>query len=248
MISYDFNQNNVVVTGGTRGIGRAISEAFLRAGARVIAVYAGNRQAAEAFASDNREFADQLTVYQADVSNYEQVEELFQWLEKEIKQLHVLVNNAGIRRDAIVGMMTEEEWRGVIDTNLSSVYMMSKFAIQNMLGKRYGRIINITSPSGEKGFPGQANYAASKAGQVAFSKSMAREVGKRKVTVNCVSPGFIDTELLDGLPEEQLKAYRQMTALQRFGKPEEIAAAVLFLASEEASYITGATLEVSGGV
>ncbi len=248
MISYDFSGQNVIVTGGTRGIGRAISEAFLAAGARVIAVYAANQEAASTFARDNQAFSAQLHLQQIDVADYAQVEKFYQWLETEISDLHVLINNAGIRRDAVVGMMTEEEWRSVLDTNLSSVYMMSKFAIQKMIGNRYGRIINITSPSGERGFPGQANYAASKAGQVAFAKSMAQEVGKRKVTVNCVSPGFIDTDLIASLSKQQLDTYRQMSPLQRFGKPEEIAAAVLFLASEEAAFITGATLTVSGGV
>ncbi len=248
MISYDFSGQNIVVTGGTRGIGRAIAEAFLAAGGRVVAIYAGNRQAAEAFTDHNRQFADRLTIRQLDVSDYEAVADFYQKLETEIEQLHVLVSNAGIRRDNVVGMMTRDEWQSVLDTNLTSLYAMSKFAVQQMLGHRYGRIIAITSPSGQLGFPGQANYAASKAGQVAFIKSLAREVGRKKITANCVSPGFIDTDFIASLPEEQRKAYRQNIALRRFGTPEEVAACVLFLACEQAAYVTGSTLQVTGGI
>ena len=248
MITYDFSGQNMLVTGGTRGIGRAISEAFLRSGARVFAVYAGNRKAAEDFAAANAEHGDRLSLHQLDVADYGAVERFYQWLDREIEQLHGLINNAGIRQDAVVGMMSLQEWQSVLDTNLTGVYAMSKLAIHKMLGRRYGRIINITSPSGELGFAGQANYAASKAGQIAFTKSLAREVGKRKITVNCVSPGFIDTEFIANLPEQQLAAYRQMVDLKRFGTAREVADSVLFLASEEASYITGATLHVTGGV
>lgn len=248
MITYDFHDQNIIVTGGTRGIGRAISEAFLKAGGRVIALYAGNEKAAADFAAANDEHKERVTIKKVNVADIEAVSQFYQWFEKEIDQLHVLVNNAGIRRDNVVGMMSMEEWQSVLETNLSSVYTMSKFAIQAMLSHRYGRIITITSPSGQAGFPGQANYAASKAGQVAFSKSLSREVGRRKITVNCVSPGFIDTEFIANLPEDQIKTYQKMTALQRFGTPPEVANSVLFLASEEASYITGSTLEITGGI
>jgi 3-oxoacyl-[acyl-carrier protein] reductase len=160
----------------------------------------------------------------------------------------VLVNNAGIRRDAIVGLMPREDWRRVLDVNLDGTYHMTKFAVQAMSRQRYGRIVNIVSPCAHLGLPGQANYAASKAGQIAMAKTLAKETAKRKITVNCVSPGFVDTELLSDLDAEKKKELLKMVPLGRFGDPKEIAAAVLFLASKEASYVTGAVLEVTGGI
>lgn len=247
MISFDFSGQTVLVTGGTRGIGAALSQAFYEAGARVVALYGGNHARAEEFAAG---FADRsrLAVRCVDVADYAAVEGFFRALPELCESLEVLVNNAGIRRDGIVGMLSPEEWGAVLDTNLGGTYAMSKFAVQAMMGNRYGRIVNITSPSGRLGFAGQANYAASKAGQVAFAQSLAKEVAKRNITVNCVSPGFVETEFIVGLPEEQLKAYRASVPLRRFARPEEVAQAVLFLCSEEAAYITGTVLEISGGL
>jgi 3-oxoacyl-[acyl-carrier protein] reductase len=145
-------------------------------------------------------------------------------------------------------MMREDDWRKVIDTNLTGTFNMCKLAVQNLMRKRYGRIIVITSPIGRIGFAGQSNYAASKAGQVALVQSLSKEVASRKITVNCVSPGFIDTDFIGDLPEEQKKAYLGMVPLKRFGMPEEVAHPVLFLASAESAYITGSTLEVTGGL
>jgi 3-oxoacyl-[acyl-carrier protein] reductase len=247
MIHFDFSGQTVVVTGGTRGIGAAVSRAFYEAGACVLAVYAGNHERARAFAA---EFGDseRMQVHCVDVSDYAAVEEFFRTVIAACDSLEVLVNNAGIRRDSVLGMLPQEDWQAVMDTNLGGTYAMSKFAVQAMMGNRYGRIISMTSPSGRMGFAGQANYAASKAGQVALTKSLAKEVAKRKITVNCVSPGFVDTEFIGALPEEQLKAYKGMVPLKRFADPAEIANAVLFLASEEAAYVTGTVLEVSGGL
>ncbi|MEQ8278034.1 MAG: 3-oxoacyl-ACP reductase FabG [Deltaproteobacteria bacterium] len=239
----DFSNQTVVVTGGTRGIGRAITEAFLGAGAEVFALYAGNDEAANAFVASTGN--DKLHVAKVDVSDYNAVEAFFGGLESPPQ---VVVNNAGIRRDQIVGMMPAEDWRRVIQVNLDGTFHVSKFAVMAMSRQRYGRIVNIVSPSGHLGFAGQASYAASKAGQVGMARSLAKEVAKRKITVNCVSPGFVDTELLADLSEEQKQAYRDMVPMKRFGTGEEIAAAVLFLASKEASYISGATLEVTGGL
>jgi 3-oxoacyl-[acyl-carrier protein] reductase len=247
MIRFDFTGQTVLVTGGTRGIGAAVSQAFYAAGARVLALYGGNHARAEEFAA---RFADpsRLLVRCVDVADYAAVEAFFRELPSLCGTLEVLVNNAGIRRDGIVGMLAPEDWRAVLDTNLGGTYAMSKFAVQAMMTNRYGRIVNITSPSGRLGFAGQANYAASKAGQVAFAKSLAKEVAKRKITVNCVSPGFVETEFIAELPEEQLKEYRASVPLRRFAQPEEVAQAVLFLCSEEAAYITGTVLEISGGL
>jgi 3-oxoacyl-[acyl-carrier protein] reductase len=243
-----FEERRVIVTGGTRGIGRAISEAFLTAGARVVATHSGNQAAAEKMESDLASFHGRLTTRGFDVGNYSQVEDFYRFYDSLFDGVDVLVNNAGIRLDAVVGMMPEEDWRRVLETNLTGTFNMSKQAVMRMSRKRYGRIVSITSPSGELGFEGQANYAASKAGQVAFTRSLCKEVAKRKITVNCVSPGFISTDLIADLPPEQLKAYRDMVPMKRFGAVEEVAAAVLFLASDSAAYITGETLHVTGGL
>ena len=245
-MKFDYSSYNVIVTGGTRGIGRAIVEAFLNAGAKVAATYAGNEAKAKELAEQYTE--EQLKLYKFDVSDYDQAEEFFRKYDEDFGSLEVLVNNAGIRKDNIVGMMPSEDWNAVLSVNLTGTYNMSKLAVMRMMSNRYGRIISITSPSGSIGIEGQANYAASKAGQVGFTKSLSREVGKRKITVNCVSPGYIDTELIADLSPELVKQYKNQVPLKRFGAAEDIANAVMFLASKEASYISGTTLEVTGGL
>lgn len=243
-----FTDQVVVVTGGTRGIGAAISAAFLQNGACVHATYSGNVEAAETFARAHTGMPGSLTLHKFDVGDYTAAEAFFSSLDKTAGRIDILVNNAGIRRDAVVGMMPAEDWAAVIRVNLTGTYTMSKLAVMRMSRQRYGRIISITSPSGETGFEGQGNYAASKAGQVAFSRSLSKEVAKRKITVNCVSPGFIDTDLIADLPPEQTAAYKKSVPMKRFGTPAEVAQAVLFLASEKAAYITGETLHVTGGL
>jgi 3-oxoacyl-[acyl-carrier protein] reductase len=237
----DFSDQRVIVTGGTRGIGAAISDAFLQSGASVIALYGTDGAAAEAFARGK----ERLSVRKVDVSDLAAVEKLFGELDGPIQ---VLVNNAGIRRDAIVGMMKKDDWRRVLEVNLDGTFYMSKLAVQSMSRQRYGRIVNVVSPSAHLGFHGQANYAASKAGQIAMARSLAREVAKRNITVNCVSPGFVDTELLADLDETKKKEFLAMVPAGRFGEPREVAACVLFLASREASYVNGSVLEVTGGI
>ena len=177
-----------------------------------------------------------------------EVEQFFNYLETTYGKFEVLVNNSGIRRDSVLGMMKETDWKQVIDTNLTGAFNMSKLAVQNLMKQRYGRIISITSPIGRIGFPGQTNYAASKAGQVALTLSLAKEVASRGITVNCVSPGFIETDFIADLPEEQKKLYLSQIPLKRFGAAAEVAHCVLFLASRQSSYITGAVLEVTGGL
>lgn len=246
-MNFDFSRQTAVVTGGTRGIGLAVAEAFLAAGGSAICLYGGDENAADALraahAGDGR-----LRVERLDVGDAEAVKAFWRGLEETGVKVEVLVNNAGIRRDAVLAMMPDDDWRRVMDVNLGGVFAMSKYAVQAMSGARYGRIINMTSPSGKVGFAGQANYAASKAGMVALTKSLAKEVAKRGITVNAVSPGFIDTDFIRDLPEEQAREYRQSVPLKRFGKAEEVASAVLFLASRESAYITGAVLEVTGGL
>ncbi len=241
-----FENQVVIVTGGTRGIGRGISEAFLKEGAQVIATYAGNDAAAMKFKEEMN--TDKLTVKKCDVRDENAVITFFNELETTHPKVEVLINNSGIRKDQVTAMMTLADWNDVLSTNLTGTFLMSKHAVLKMMSNRYGRIVNMSSIGGQLGLPGQANYAASKAGQVAISKTLSKEVAKRGITVNNVLPGFIDTELLADLPEEQRKEYMKDVPMKRFGRVEEVAAAVLFLASKEASYITGASLEISGGL
>jgi len=249
MTKFDFTTQTALVTGGTRGIGRAISEAFLNAGARVIATYVSNEEAASAFESANAAHAERIDLRKCDVADYEQVEALFKTLEHSHKDgIDILVNNSGIRKDAVLAMMKPQDWQQVLNTNLGGTFNMSKFAVLSMMRKRYGRIINITSPCGDFGFAGQANYAASKAGQVGLTRSLSKEVASRGITANCVSPGFIGTELIKDLPENLRKEYMNQIPLKRFGNPAEVAHCVLFLASKESAYITGSVLEVTGGL
>jgi len=244
----DFSNQTVIVTGGTRGIGRGICEAFLTKGATVIATYAGNEKAAMQMKEDQALYGDKLVVKKCDVRDEDAVVSFYKFLEDNHPKIEVLVNNSGIRKDQITAAMSLSEWNDVISTNLTGTFLMSKHAVLMFMKNRYGRIVNMSSIGGALGLPGQANYAASKAGQIAISKSLSKEVAKRGITVNNVCPGFIDTELLADLPEEQRKEYMKDVPMKRFGSVGEVASAVLFLASKEASYITGASLDISGGL
>ena len=248
MIKYDFSGQVALVTGGTRGIGAAVSSALLQAGANVIATYAGNRAAAEEFAAAQGDLRSRLELHCFDVSDYAAVETFFRQFDLKHDRLDILVNSAGIRQDAVVAMLPEEQWQRVLAVNLNGAFNMAKMSVLRMMRNRYGRIILLSSPIGRLGFAGQANYAASKAGLEALCKSLCKEVAKRKITVNCVSPGFIDTDFISNLPPEQSKEYQQMVPLRRFGTPAEVANAVLFLATQEAEYISGSVLEISGGL
>ena len=245
---YKFDSQHVIVTGGTRGIGAGITESFLKAGATVIATYSGNDEAANAFKEKHALYGNKLVLKKFNVAKTAEVESFFKAYETEFPSLEILVNNAGIRRDQIIPSMTEDDWDAVIDTNLKGTYNMTRFAVLAMMKNRYGRIVNMSSVGGKLGLPGQANYAASKAGQIALSLSVSKEVAKRNITINNVCPGFIETELIKDLPEEQVKEYKGQVPMKRFGKVEEVAHAVLFFASKEASYITGATLDIAGGL
>jgi 3-oxoacyl-[acyl-carrier protein] reductase len=238
----------VVVTGASRGIGRAISLAFLKEGAQVVGIYGGNKEAAARFFQECEAFSGRLQLRQCDVADSRQVETFYRQVEEEFDTIDILINNAGIRRDSLLALMDSKDWQQVIDINLTGTFNMSKQAVLLMLKQKYGRIINITSPVAHLGIAGQANYAASKAGQIGMTRSLARETARKKITVNCVSPGFISTDLLADLSAEQLSAYKNLVPMRRFGAAEEVADAVLFLASPQASYITGAVLEVNGGL
>ena len=248
MTTEQFDQQLAIVTGATKGIGRAITASLLAQGATVIGVYGGDQGAAYQLLQEYGNCEGRLRLHQCDVADYNAVSTLYGNIEDEFGSIDILISNAGIRRDGVLAMMPEEDWLRVIDVNLNGSYNMAKFAVMLMLKKKYGRIIFITSPRAYLGFAGQANYAASKAGQIGLMRSLSKETAKRKITVNCVSPGFIDTELISGLSPEKKAMYQKMVPIARFGTPEEVAAAVLFLAGRQAAYITGSVLEINGGI
>jgi 3-oxoacyl-[acyl-carrier protein] reductase len=243
-----YSGQKVIITGASRGIGKAISLAFLEEGATVIGIYAGNKESAEAFQHECAIYGECLELHQCDVSDPGQVELFFESVEERFDTIDILVNNAGIRKDKLLALMDYESWQQVIDINLGGTFSMCKHAVLLMLKQKYGRIINITSPVASLGFAGQTNYGASKAGQIGLTRSLCKETARKKITVNCVSPGFIDTELIADLTPEQVKTYKKSVPMRRFGKVEEVAAAVLFLASKEAAYISGSVLEINGGL
>ncbi|UWU92984.1 acetoacetyl-CoA reductase [Bradyrhizobium sp. CB1015] len=232
-----------LVTGGTRGIGAAISKALKAAGYKVAASYAGNDAAAEKFKAETG-----IAVYKWDVSNFDACAEGVKKVEAEIGSVDVLVNNAGITRDGAFHKMSLEQWNAVIGTNLGSLFNMSRQVIEGMRGRKFGRIINISSINGQKGQFGQVNYSAAKAGEIGFTKALALENAKGGVTVNAICPGYINTEMVQAVPKDVLeKAILPLIPIGRLGEPEEIARAVVFLAADEAGAITGSTLSVNGG-
>jgi 3-oxoacyl-[acyl-carrier protein] reductase len=245
----DLNDGNVqtaLVTGASRGIGRAIAAELAVRGFRVIGTAtsdAGAQAITEALAGHSGCKGVKL-----DVNDGAGVSALVDGIVKEYGGIHVLVNNAGITRDGLAMRMKDDDWDAVHDTNLKSVFRMAREVMRPMMKQRFGRIINITSVVGASGNPGQANYAAAKAGVAGMTRALARELGSRNITVNCVAPGFIETDMTDVLPEAQKAALLQQIPLNRLGKPEEIAQAVAFLASREAGYITGTELHVNGGM
>lgn len=237
-----------VVTGASRGIGRAIAERLASEGAKVVVNHRASAEQAEEVVKAIREQGGDAVAMQADVSDFQQAHELMQAVTKEFGRIDVLVNNAGTTRDTLLMLMKEADWDLVIDTNLKSVFNCCKAVARGMVRQRSGRIINITSVAGLAGNPGQTNYAASKAGIIGFTKSLAKELGTRHITVNAVAPGFVPTALTNSLPEDLRQAAIEHTPLGRFGEPEEIAAAVAFFASDEARFITGQVLSVDGGL
>ncbi|MEA1903350.1 MAG: 3-oxoacyl-[acyl-carrier-protein] reductase [Actinomycetota bacterium] len=237
-----------LVTGASRGIGRAIALDLAAAGHKVAVNYAKNTDAADAVVSRIKEAGGEALAVQADVADTDQVASMFDTVQEELGPVAVLINNAGITRDNLLLRMSPEEFDEVIATNLRSVYACTKAALRGMLRARWGRVISIASVAGLVGNPGQANYAASKAGLIGFSKSVAKEIGSRGITVNVVAPGFISTDLTGDLGEEVKEGAVEIITLGRFGEPSDVAAAVGFLASDEASYITGQVLAVDGGL
>ena len=237
-----------LVTGGSRGIGRAIALELTARGAAVVVNYNKSPESAEEVVKQIQATGGRAAAFQADVSDFKQAEALVKFAIETFGDLSILVNNAGITRDQLIMMMPEADWDAVINTNLKSTFNCSKAAVKHMMRKRVGRIINIASVAGQMGNPGQTNYSASKGGQIAFTKALAREIAARNITVNAIAPGFVDTEILDAMTPEVLEAALKMVPLGRKGKPEEIAYAAAFLASDESAYITGQVLGVDGGM
>jgi acetoacetyl-CoA reductase len=231
-----------LVTGGTRGIGAAISKALKAAGHKVAANYAGNDEAANKFKAETG-----IAVYKWDVSSFEACSAGVKKVEAEIGPVEILVNNAGITRDAMFHRMTPEQWNAVIGTNLNSLFNMCRPVIEGMRSRKFGRIVNISSINGQKGQMGQTNYSASKAGDIGFTKALAQENAKAGITVNAICPGYINTEMVQAVPKDVLeKNIIPLIPVGRLGEPEDVARCVVFLAADDAGFITGSTLTVNG--
>ncbi|HLF38973.1 MAG TPA: 3-oxoacyl-ACP reductase FabG [Burkholderiales bacterium] len=242
-----FDGKIALVTGASRGIGRAIALELGRCGAVVIGT-STTAPGADGIGQQLAAAGVRGAGMALDVNDVQQVESTVAEIQKRFGDIAILVNNAGVTRDNLLVRMKDEEWDEIMATDLKSVYRLSKRVLRSMLKARYGRIINITSVVGVTGNAGQTNYAAAKAGIIGFSKSLAREVGSRNITVNCIAPGFIDTDMTRALSDEQRGALVQQIPLGRLGRPEEVAAAAAFLASPAADYVTGCTLHVNGGM
>ena len=237
-----------IVTGGSRGIGRAIVEAFAAEGASVAFTYLSSREKAEALSAEWQEKGSNVVAFYSDASSFVHAESLVPSVVEQFGRIDILVNNAGITNDTLLLRMDEEQWNSVIDTNLNSVFNMTKQCIKVMLRQRSGSLIHISSVVGIFGNPGQANYAASKAGIIGFSKSVAKEIGSRNIRSNVIAPGFIESDMTQELDENTRKTFLANVPLGRWGKPEEVARLAVFLGSDMSNYITGQTISVCGGL
>lgn len=231
-----------IVTGGTRGIGLSITKALIAEGYQVAALYHGNDEAAQKCSAEAG-----AKVYKADVASFEACHEVVQKIESEMGAVDILVNNAGITKDGMLHKMPEANWHAVIETNLTSCFNMSHAVIAGMRERQFGRIVNISSINGQKGQLGQTNYSAAKAGMLGFTRALALESAAKGITVNAICPGYIATDMTSAMPQEVLDSIIRQIPAARMGKPEEIADMVVFLASDRAAFVTGATMSVNGG-
>jgi 3-oxoacyl-[acyl-carrier protein] reductase len=241
---FDLTGKKALVTGATGGIGEAVARALHKAGA-IVGLHGTRVEKLEALAG---ELGDRVKVFPANLSDRDAVKELGKKAEAELEGVDILVNNAGITRDGLFVRMSDEDWDSVLDVNLGAVFRLTRELTHPMMRRRSGRIINITSVVGVTGNPGQANYCASKAGLIGFSKSLAQEIATRNVTVNCVAPGFIESAMTDKLNDKQREAIMGAIPMKKMGKGDDIAAAVIYLASDAGGYVTGQTLHVNGGM
>jgi 3-oxoacyl-[acyl-carrier protein] reductase len=237
-----------IVTGGTKGIGKAICLLFAEQGAKVVANFSTDAEAAENLKKEAKSRGLSLDLYKADVTKSDQVKAMVEETFAQYGKIDILVNNVGLVRDNFLMMMSDEDWESLLRANLTSLFYCSRIVIRKMIPQRKGKIINISSISGMMGTPGQANYAATKGGMISFTKSLARELGSFNIHVNAVAPGLIESEVVSKMPKEKVETIIKSSSLGRVGKPEEVAQAVLFLASEHSNYITGQTIVVDGGI
>ena len=240
--------NTAIITGATRGIGKGIAQIFAKQGANVAFTYSSSAEAAVALEKELNSYGVKAKGYQSNAANFDAAQELAKNVLEEFGSIDILVNNAGITKDNLLMRISEEDFDKVIEINLKSVFNLTKAVIRTMMKQRKGSIINMSSVVGIKGNAGQTNYAASKAGILGFTKSVALELGSRNIRCNAIAPGFIETEMTDALPEETVKTWRDAIPLKRGGTPEDIANACVFLASDMSAYITGQTLSVDGGM
>ncbi len=244
----EFSDKVALITGASRGIGRAVANDLASKGAMVVINYTSNESAANKVLGEIEKCGGKATICRFDVSNHESVNENIEKIIDEYGSVHILINNAGITRDTLLPRMKETDWDEVMSVNLKGVFNCTKAVTRGMMKQRYGRIVNITSVVGEMGNAGQTNYSATKAGIIGFTKSAAKELGSRGITVNAVSPGFIDTDITKDLPDSLKQRYIQGIPLGRFGEPEDISGVISFLVSDNASYITGEVIRVNGGL
>ena len=245
-----FKDKVVLITGGSRGIGKAVALEFAKANANVIINYTASDETANKTINEMQSLNSNgsFEAVKFDVSNYDETEHKIKYIQEKYKKIDILVNNAGITRDSLFMRMKESQWDEVFDVNIKGIFNCTKNVVRSMIKNQYGKIISISSVVGEMGNPGQANYSSTKSAIFGFTKSLAKELGSKNINVNAISPGFIETDITDVLPESIKNKYMEMIPLAKFGSPNDVAKSVLFLASDDSSYITGEILKINGGL